>query len=217
MAIDIPYKYICVEGNIGTGKTTFVEMINKEYNCEMILEEFQDNPFLPYFYKDRDRYAFSVELFFMTERYKQMQKQLLNKGSLFQDFTISDYSFVKSLLFAKNNLIEDEYRLFQKMWGVLNAPFPKPDLLIYFHRDVPTLQKNIKIRGRSYEKLIEASYLKTIQDTYFEYFRNILTFPIVILDLNEIDFVQSEKSYDAIKHIMASKYNPGVHRVSLLV
>ncbi len=214
--INIPYQYICVEGNIGSGKTSFVEMIQKEYACEMILEEFQDNPFLPYFYQDKDRYAFSVELFFMTERYKQLQRQLLSQG-LFQQFTIADYSFVKSVLFAKNNLIEEEYRLFQKMWNVLNAPFPKPDILIYFHRDVSILKKFIDLRGRPYEKMIEASYLKQIQDTYFDYFKNILTFPVVILDLNEIDFVNDAKSYTAIKHIMAGKYLPGVHRVSLLV
>lgn len=214
--INIPYNYICVEGNIGTGKSTFVQMINREYNCEMILEEFQDNPFLPYFYQNKDRYAFSVELFFMTERYKQLQRQLQTQG-LFQQFTISDYSFIKSLLFAKNNLIDEEYRLFQKMWEVLNAPFPKPDILVYFHRDVSVLQKFIDARGRPYEKMIQGEYLKQIQDTYFEYFRNILTFPVVILDLNEIDFVKDSKSYEAIKHIMASKYLPGVHRVSLLM
>lgn len=215
-AITLPYKYICVEGNIGTGKTTFVEMIKQDYNCEMILEEFQDNPFLPYFYVDRDRYAFSVELFFMTERYKQLQRQLLNQG-LFQDFIISDYYFVKSLLFAKNNLIEEEYRLFLKLWNVLNAPFPKPDILVYFHRDVSILQKLIDKRGREYEKMIPTDYLKQIQDTYFDYFKNILTFPVVIIDLNEIDFVQHPQHYEAIKHIIATDYLPGVHRISLLV
>ena len=215
-SVSFPYKFICVEGNIGTGKTTFVEMISKEYNCEKILEAFEDNPFLPHFYEDRDRYAFSVELFFMTERYKQLQRQLLNQG-LFQDFTISDYYFVKSLLFAKNNLIEDEYRLFQKLWGVLNAPFPKPDILVYFHRDVSILQGLIDKRGRSYEKLIPTNYLKQIQDTYFDYFKNILTFPVVIIDLNEIDFVKHPQHYEAIKHIIASDYLPGVHRISLIV
>jgi len=216
MNIEFPYKYICVEGNIGTGKTTFVEMLSKEYSCELILEEFQDNPFLPFFYQDKERYALSVELFFMTERYKQLQRQLSNRG-LFQDFVLADYSFVKSLLFAKNNLIDEEFRLFQSMWKVFNSAFPKPDILIYFHRPIDTLMKFIDIRGREYEKLIEAEYLTTIQNTYFDYFKNILTFPVVILDLNDINFVESPKSYDAIKHIIAQKYLPGVHRISLLV
>ena len=216
MSITLPYKYICVEGNIGTGKSTFVEMIHREYQCELILEQFEDNPFLPYFYQDRERYAFSVELFFMTERYKQLQRKLLTQG-LFHEFTIADYSFVKSLLFAKNNLIEEEYRLFQKMWSVLNNSFPKPDIFVYFHRDVDTLVKFINKRGRPYERLIKSAYLKEIQDTYFDYFKNILTFPVVILDLAEIDFVEDRHSYEAIKQIMARDYLPGVHRISLIM
>lgn len=216
MAIEIPYNYICIEGNIGSGKTSFSKMIQEEYQCQLILEEFRDNPFLPLFYKDQDRYAFSVELFFMTERYKQLQRKLLNQD-LFQQFTIADYSFVKSQLFAKNNLIEEEYRLFLKLWNVLNASFPKPDIMIYFHRDVETLQKFIDIRGREYEKLIKPEYLLKIQHTYFEYFRNILSFPVVIIDLNDIDFVAEPKHYEALKHIVASDYRPGVHRISLLV
>ena len=216
MSIAIPYKYICVEGNIGTGKTTFVEMISKEYNCEVILEEFQDNPFLPYFYQDKDRYALSVELFFMTERYKQLQRQLSNRG-LFQDFIVADYSFVKSLLFAKNNLIDEEFRLFQSMWKVFNSAFPKPDILIYFHRSVDTLMNFIDERGREYEKLIAPEYLLTIQNTYFDYFKNILTFPVVIIDLNEINFVTNDKSYETLKHLISQVYLPGVHRISLIV
>ena len=216
MSIQFPYKYICVEGNIGTGKTSFTRKVNSEYNCNLILEEFQDNPFLPYFYEDKKRYAFSVELFFMTERYKQLQSQLLNPG-LFHDFTLADYSMVKSLLFAKNNLIEDEFRLFQKMWNVLYAPFPKPDVLVYFHRDVDILMKFISTRGREYEKFIHPEYLQQIQDTYFEYFRNILSYPVVIIDLGDIDFVKNENFYTSLKHIIAQPYRPGVHRVNIVV
>jgi len=216
MSIQLPYKYICIEGNIGTGKTTFTQLIHQEYNCELILEEFQDNPFLPLFYKDRERYAFSVELFFMTERYKQLQRQLLNRN-LFQDFIISDYYFVKSLLFAKNNLMEEEYRLFQQLWQVLSAPFPRPDILVYFHRDVKQLTKMIDERGREYEKLIKPEYLLTIQNTYFDYFKNILTFPVVIIDLNDVNFIEDKNGYEAIKHIISREYLPGVHRVNLLM
>ena len=216
MAIEIPYNYICIEGNIGSGKTSFTQMIHEEYQCQLILEEFNDNPFLPLFYQDKERYAFSVELFFMTERYKQLQQKLL-KQDLFQKFTIADYSFVKSQLFARNNLIEEEYRLFLKLWNVLNASFPKPDILVYLHRDVETLRKYIEIRGREYEKLIEPEYLQNIQNIYFEYFRNILSFPVVIIDINDIDFVANPKHYEALKHIISSDYRPGVHRISLIV
>lgn len=216
MTIEFPHKYICIEGNIGTGKSSLTEMINRDYSCELILEQFHENPFLPLFYEDRERYAFSVELFFMTERYKQLQRQLLNRG-LFEDFVVSDYSFVKSLLFAKNNLIDEEFRLFQKLWNVLNASFPKPDLLVYLHRDIDILRKFIKLRGRSYERMIKMSYLQEIQNTYFEYFRNILSYPVVIIDLNEIDFVNNASHYDSLKHILSKKYLPGVHRISLIV
>ena len=216
MSIHIPYKYICVEGNIGVGKTSFTKMIKKDFDCELILEEFQDNPFLPFFYEDMERYAFSVELFFMTERYKQLQGQLLNQG-LFQQFIIADYAMVKSLLFAKNNLIEEEFRLFQKLWNVLSSSFPKPDILVYFHRDVNILMDFIKIRGRDYEKLIKSEYLLEIQNTYFEYFRNILSFPVLIIDLNTINFVENANHYQTLVHILSKTYLPGVHRVRMVV
>ncbi len=216
MTTHIPYRYICIEGNIGSGKTTFCEMIHEEMSCELILEAFNENPFLPYFYQDKDRYAFSVELFFMTERYKQLQRQLLNRG-LFSDFVISDYSFIKSLLFARNNLMDEEYRLFQKLWDTLNASFPKPDILVYFHRDVDILMRYIAKRGREYEKLIQPDYLLQIQYTYFEYFKNILSYPVVIIDLKEMDFISDQTKYDTIKHVVSRKYTPGVHRVNLIV
>lgn len=211
-----PYSYIVIEGNIGAGKTTFCEMIHEEYNCRLILEEFDDNPFLPYFYKDPERYAFTVELFFMTERHKQLQQHLLNRD-MFADFTIADYTFVKTLLFARKNLEEEEYRLFQKLFGVLNQSFPKPDLLVYFHRDVDILLSNISQRGRSYEKEIKGEYLLEIQNSYFEYFRNILSFPILIIDINEIDFKKHSNQYAELKNIIAREYTPGVHRISLVM
>jgi deoxyadenosine/deoxycytidine kinase len=191
-------------------------MIRNDYNCELILEEFHDNPFLPLFYKDKERYAFSVELFFMTERYKQLQQQLLNRG-LFQEFAIADYSFIKSLLFAKNNLSVEEFRLFQQLWQVLNKPFPKPDILVYFHRDISILERFIKMRGRSYEEMIQPAYLQKIQDTYFEYFRNILSYPVLIIDLNELDFVQNKGHYESLRQLLTREYLPGVHRISLVM
>lgn len=211
-----PYKYITIEGNIGSGKTSFCKMIQEEYPCRLILEQFDDNPFLPFFYEDMERFALTVELFFMTERMKQLQKNLLYQD-LFQDFTIADYTFVKTLLFARKNLADDEYRIFQKLFNTLNSSFPNPDLLVYFHRNVDILQRNIGKRGRDYEKNISDQYLLKIQDSYFEYFRNILTFPVLIIDLNEIDFVANRKHFDHIKNLLTKKYNPGVHRISLIL
>jgi len=187
--IHFPYNYIAIEGNIGSGKTTFCRMLAQEYSCQLVLEEFDDNPFLPFFYEDPERFAFTVELFFMTERYKQMQRSLLNRD-MFVDFTVADYAFIKTLLFARQNLPEEEYRLFQKMFAPLHQTFPKPELLVYFHQ---------------------------VQNSYFEYFRNILSYPILIIDLNTIDFEQNERNYSEVKHLLSKRYNPGVHRVTLVV
>lgn len=210
-----PYNYICVEGNIGAGKTTFCRLIKQEYECNLILEEFDDNPFLPLFYKEPDRFAFTVELFFMTERYKQMQACLLNQ-SLFSRFTISDYTFIKTLLFAKKNLVEEEFRLFQNLYNVFDQTFPKPDILVYFHRNVDILQEKIKQRGRLYETEISDDYLLKIQNAYFEYFRNILSYPILIIDINTIDFEHNHQHYEHLKYLLTKKYQPGVHRISLV-
>ncbi|MBK6363391.1 MAG: deoxynucleoside kinase [Saprospiraceae bacterium] len=211
-----PYNYICIEGNIGAGKTTFCKKIQTEYECNMILEQFDDNPFLPLFYKEPERFAFTVELFFMTERYKQMQANLLNQN-LFSQFTISDYAFVKTLLFAKKNLVEEEFRLFQNLYHVFDQTFPKPDLLVYFHRNVNVLQEKIKKRGRVYETEISDDYLLQVQNAYFEYFRNILSYPVLIIDVDMLDFENNNVHYEQLKYLLTKKYNPGVHRISLVI
>ncbi len=211
-----PYNYICIEGNIGAGKTSFCKKIADEYNCDLILEQFADNPFLPYFYKEPERYAFTVELFFMTERYKQLQLSFQSQN-LFSEFIISDYAFVKNLLFARQNLPENEYRMFTKMFNVLLQGFPQPELMVYFHRSVDYLLNKIAERGRSYETHIKADYLTKIQNSYFEYFRNILSFPVLIIDLNDLDFVNEKAHYEGIKSLLQKEYQPGVHRISLMM
>ena len=123
MTTTFPYQFIAIEGNIGTGKTTLSNLLAEEYGCRLILEQFTDNPFLPLFYDNPERYAFPVELFFMTERHKQLQEELA-QTNLFQESIIADYFFIKTLLFAKNNLKEEEYRLFQRLFQVLNSTFP---------------------------------------------------------------------------------------------
>lgn len=213
---DFPYDYISIEGNIGAGKTSLCRMMERDFNCKLMLEEFDDNPFLPLFYKDPERFAFTVELFFMTERYKQMQRTLLTQD-LFKQFTVSDYAFVKTLLFANRNLPEEEFRLFQNLYSVLSQNFPQPDLLVYVHRSVDWLLASIEKRGRDYEKNITGAYLKNIQDAYFEYLRHMSSIPVLILDLNTIDFVANEAHYQEILNLLRKKYLPGVHRVSLRV
>jgi len=215
MRFDFPYNYICIEGNIGTGKTSFTKMLEEEYKCRMILEEFSENPFLPYFYEDPKRFAFTVELFFMTERYKQMERNLISQQDMFSSFTLSDYTFIKTLIFARKNLESEEFRLFQQLFQTLQKNFPNPDILVYLHRDIDFLMQNIKKRGREYETYITREYLYNIQDSYFEYFRNIVSFPVLVIDVKNLDFIAEPKYYDVIKALIAKKYNPGVHRVSI--
>ncbi|MBT8234191.1 MAG: deoxynucleoside kinase [Saprospiraceae bacterium] len=210
----LPYRHICIEGNIGSGKTSLVEKLSVDYNGHKILEQFEDNPFLPLFYKNPERYAFTVELFFMTERFKQMQNSIAGPD-LFTNHMFSDFCFIKTLLFARKNLEKEEYKLFQMLFTVLNKSFPNPDLLVYIHRDVKYLLENIKSRGRHYESDITAKYLQSIQDSYFEYLRNITSFPVLILDLKGIDFVANKQNYETIKFLISKEYNPGVHRVSV--
>ena len=179
----------------------------------MILEQFADNPFLPYFYENQERYAFPVELFFMTERHKQLQ-EYLPQQDLFSSFTISDYFFVKTLLFAKNTLNEEEYRLFQRLFNILNASFPKPDIIVYLHRSVNKLLENIKTRGRAYEQDITADYLQQIQDVYFEYFRTDNSLPILVVNVEELDYLRNESDYQKLIECLEKTYNPGLHQIS---
>ena len=174
-----PHGFIAIEGNIGAGKTTLCKMLEDDFDCRLILEQFTDNPFLPEFYKNPDRYAFPVELFFMTERHKQLQESL-SQRELFPKLVVSDYFFIKTLLFAKNNLNNEEYRLFQRLFHTLNASFSKPDLLVFLHRTVPDLLSNIQKRGRDIEKNIRPDYLKSLQEAYFNFFKLEKDLPIQI-------------------------------------
>jgi deoxyadenosine/deoxycytidine kinase len=205
-----PHKFIAIEGNIGAGKTTLSKMIAQDYGCRLILEAFSDNPFLPYFYENPERYAFSVELFFMTERHKQLQEDL-KQTDLFQNQIIADYFFLKTLLFAKNNLSEEEYRLFQRLFHILNADFPKPDLLVYLHRPVEQLLNNIKRRGRDFEADISAAYLGQIQQAYLDFFKGSRDIPILLIELEDLDFTTSPEGYARIVQLMQDSYPAGVN------
>lgn len=216
MKNNLPHKFITIEGNIGAGKTTLSRMLAKDFDYKLILEEFSDNPFLPFFYNNPDRYAFPVELFFMTERHKQLQEELAQQD-IFQQSVISDYFFVKTLLFAKNNLNEEEYRLFRRLFEVLNLSFPKPDLLVYLHRPVPRLLENIRNRGRDYEQDIQASYLQEIQDAYFSFFKAETAIPILVINMDDADFLNEKSEYQAIIELINCEYPKGVHKVDLLV
>lgn len=204
-------NYLVIEGNIGAGKTSLSHLLSKELNARLILEEFSDNPFLPLFYKNPERYAFPVELFFMTERHKQLQN-LLIEGNLFQEYIVSDYIFSKTLLFAGQNLENEELRLFQRLFHTLNASFPKPHLLVYLHRSVDDLLANINKRGRAYEKDITASYLQKIQQAYYSFFEMAKDeLSILILDVEGLDFISNPLDYQLIIEQLEQPYTKGIH------
>lgn len=207
------YHFITVEGNIGAGKTTLAHMLARHFNARLILEQFADNPFLPKFYENPAQYAFPLELFFMAERYKQM-KELVHKGDLFQSVTISDYLFTKCLLFAKVNLPDQEFLLYQKLFDIINAQMVQPDILIYLHAPVNKLQSNIRKRNRPYEQAIPDEYLYDIQETYTHYIRqhNIRT---LFVDVSNADFLGNEAHLQVILDALEKEVGEGQHYFTL--
>jgi len=207
-----PYKYIAIEGNIGSGKTSLATKISQDYNARLILEQFEDNSFLPKFYEDQARYAFPLELSFLAERYQQL-KDLLSNQDLFKDFTISDYFINKSLIFSRKTLQSEEYKLYHKLFEIISQMIPRPDLLVYLYSSVERLQANIKKRDRSYEQNIEDNYLEGIQQSYFDFIKHQTDLRILIIDTNDIDFVNNEHDYKKIVDAIFQNYEIGVHRV----
>jgi len=208
-------SFIVIEGNIGAGKTSLSKMISEKYNARLILEQFADNPFLPKFYKEPDKYSFQLEMSFLIERYNQMKNELCEM-ELFKSFTISDYYFTKSLIFAKTTLDDEEYKLYRKLFNIMYNSLPKPDLYVYLHLDIKNIEKNIKKRGRIYEQEIKSQYLEKVQFNYFEYFKQEPELSFLIIDTNGIDFVNNQKDFDKIDSlIFEKKYNKGIYTVIL--
>lgn len=207
------YHFITIEGNIGAGKTTLAHLLAKKLNARLILEEFADNPFLPKFYENPKQYAFPLELFFMAERFKQL-KDMIHTKDLFQSVTVSDYLFTKCLLFAKVNLPEEEFRLYQKLFDIIHQQLVFPDILIYLHSPVAKLQTNIKKRNRSYEQQIPDEYLFNIQETYTSYIKqhNIKT---LFVDVSNADFLGNEKHMQVILDALDKDYDDGQHYFTL--
>jgi deoxyadenosine/deoxycytidine kinase len=213
LAITMKYTFITIEGNIGAGKTTLAHLLAKQFNARLVLEQFADNPFLPKFYENPQQFAFPLELFFMAERFKQL-KELIQQKDLFQNLTISDYLFTKCLLFAKINLSEDEFRLYQRLFDIMYQQLVQPELLIYLHAPVNKLQQNIKKRNRPYEQRIPDDYLFSIQETYTHYIKqhNLKT---IYVDASNADFLGNEKHLQVIMAALEKDYPEGQHYVSL--
>ncbi|MFN8166933.1 MAG: deoxynucleoside kinase [Bacteroidia bacterium] len=212
MAKKLKYDFVVVEGNIGTGKTSFAGRLSEEFGTRLILERFADNPFLPLFYEQPQRYAFPLELSFLADRYQQLNDELAPR-ELFRQQTVSDYLLSKSLIFANITLKNDENQLYQRLFHIINPHLPKPDILIYLHKDVPNLRKNITKRGREYEQNISDEYLSNLEKGYWDFFKQQTAFPIVVVDTNEIDFVNRNEDYERIKNLLFNDYPPGLHRV----
>lgn len=207
------YHFITIEGNIGAGKTTLSHLLSRHYNARLVLEEFADNPFLSKFYENPQQYAFSLELFFMAERFKQL-KDLIQQQDLFQSVTVTDYLFTKCLLFAKINLADDEFRLYQRLFDIIYQQLLQPDLLIYLHTPINRLKENIKKRERVYEQNIQNSYLENIQESYLNYIKqsNIKT---LIVDCSNADFLGNEKHFQTIVNALENNYEEGQHYLTL--
>ncbi len=188
------FNYIAIEGNIGAGKTTLTTKIAEDFNAKTVLERFADNPFLPKFYKDQNRYAFPLEMSFLADRYQQVSDDLA-QFDLFKDFIVADYHIFKSLIFAKVTLAEDEFRLYKTLFDIIYKEMPKPDLYIYLYQNTDRLMQNIKRRGRSYEQEIPADYLDKINKGYLDYIKSQTELNVLIIDVSEKDFVKNQEDY----------------------
>lgn len=191
------YNYIAIEGNIGAGKTSLSKMMSDEFNAKIVLERFADNPFLPKFYEDKERFAFPLEMSFLADRYQQLSDDLAQLD-LFKNLIVSDYYIFKSLIFAQITLQKDEYLLYRKMFDLMYKEIRKPDLYVYLYQNTDRLLQNIKKRGREYEQNIEAAYLQKIHDGYKNFISTQQELNILIIDVSEIDFVNNTEDYSYI-------------------
>lgn len=211
----IKYNYVVIEGNIGAGKTTLAGRIADQFNALLILEHFADNPFLPKFYNDPEKYSFPLELSFLAGRYKQLKEELVPQN-LFKAFTVADYYFMKSLVFAASTLKGDEYNLYRQIFYIIYGSLPKPDIYVYLHLNADRLLENIGRRGRTYEKSITRDYLQKIQDSYFSFFRQNPENKYLVIDINNIDFVANESHYTSlIDTIFYNDYPVGLNKIIL--
>ncbi len=190
----LKYNYIAIEGNIGAGKTSLATLISKEFNAKLILERYKDNPFLPKFYEEPDRYAFPLEMSFLADRYQQLLDDI-GQFDLFKDFMIADYDRYKSLIFAQVTLQEEEFVLYKRLHEMMYRDMPQPDLYVYLFQSTDRLMANIKKRGRDYEKGIKAEYLDKINKGYLKFIKNQHHLNVKIIDISDLDFVKNREDY----------------------
>lgn len=207
------YSYIAIEGLIGAGKTTLARRLAERWNGRLVLEEFDDNPFLPRFYKEPDRYAFSVELSFLAQRYHQLKR--VTEQELFSSVTVADYSIGKSLVFANATLPPDEHALFRDLYQIMYADLPQPQLIVYLHLGIDRVRERIRQRGRGYEQAIGAEYLMRLQERYMDHLMKASTTRALIVDLGGTDLLQDEAAFVRLLGLMDEEAPLG-HRVASL-
>ena len=208
----ITHPFICIEGNIGAGKTTLASKLAQFTGSRLLLEEFEENPYLPLFYQNPERYALQTELTFLTDRYKQLATELA-ASSLFQPGVIADYYLLKSRLFARNNLNDTDFRLYDRIFQIVEASLPKPGLILYLHHEPAVLLKNIQTRNRAYEQGITEAYLTQIQDAYFQWLRTESRFPVLMLDMKAYEFINTPEELQTLVDLLRNNYPPGLHRI----
>ncbi|MFZ1693568.1 MAG: deoxynucleoside kinase [Flavobacteriales bacterium] len=207
------YSYIAIEGLIGAGKTTLARRLAERWNGRLVLEEFDDNPFLPRFYKEPDRYAFSVELSFLAQRYHQLKR--VTEQELFSPVTVADYSIGKSLVFANATLPPDEHALFRDLYQIMYADLPQPQLIVYLHLGIDRVRERIRQRGRGYEQAIGAEYLMRLQERYMDHLMKASNTRALIVDLGATDLLHDEAAFVRLLGLMDEEAPLG-HRVASL-
>ncbi|MBK9422366.1 MAG: deoxynucleoside kinase [Flavobacteriales bacterium] len=205
----MPYGYVALEGLIGAGKTTLAKRLAQEWNAEVVLEEFADNPFLPRFYLEPARYAFSLELSFLAQRYHQLKR--VGERSLFQPITVADYSIGKSQVFASVTLPTDELALFRDLYTIMYAGLPRPDLLVYLHTPMATVQQRIRTRGRSYEQHIATEYLADLQQSYLDHLRKLQQVRVLVVDIDGHDLLNEQDAYARLLSLVTQERGIGHH------
>jgi len=206
------YNYIVIEGNIGAGKTSLATRLADDQQASLVLEQFEENSFLPKFYEDPARYAFPLELSFLADRYQQL-KEHFGRPDLFKPVTIADYLIYKSVIFAGQNLEPAEMTLYKRLFSIVSSVVPKPDLLVYLILPPERLKENILKRGRSYELNISIDYLVKLQQGYLEFLRQQSDWRILLIETSKVDFVNRDEDYHWITDLIFKEYPAGITRV----
>jgi deoxyguanosine kinase len=209
VSIQLKYNYLVIEGNIGAGKTSLAEAMSRRFGTRLILERFEENSFLPMFYADPQRYAFPLEMSFLADRYQQLKEELF-RTDLFLHGIISDYIVDKSLIFARKTLNQDEYLLYKKLFEIVHSFLPKPELLVYLHCSTDSLLRNIRKRGREYERDIKADYLQKIHESYMEFIRSRPEASILVIESDNLDFVGRESDMEWVIEVINRSWPAGI-------